>query len=105
MHDLYRAAKALQRPDPGERLRAQQGDERQLLACCRPYLQDPAAVQAKLCRRSQGHRVTGRKISGGTRSERGTTTKMMVASLFGTGRAQGRDPLQECRQLLLSLQV
>ena len=37
--------------------------------------------------------VISRKISGGTRSEQGTETKMALASLFGTWRAQGLNPL------------
>ena len=45
--------------------------------------------------RSLRHLVTGRKISGGTRSAAGTATKMTLASLFGTWRAQGLDPLAE----------
>ena len=49
--------------------------------------------------------VISRKISGGTRSERGTDTKMTLASLFGTWRAQGLNPLLACRELLVSPQV
>ena len=36
---------------------------------------------------------------GGTRSERGTDSKMTLASLFGTWRVQGLNPLTACRQL------
>ena len=79
---------------------------------CRPFLSDPSAVQGKLCRRierhikelfvfvaepdvpadnnpaerSRRHLVISRKVSGGTRSERGTESKMTLASLFGTWR-------------------
>lgn len=49
--------------------------------------------------------VVGRKISGGTRSATGTQTKMTLASLFGTWRAQGRNPYDACRELLVSPQV
>lgn len=52
--------------------------------------------------RSLRHLVTSRKISGGTRSADGTATKMAVATLFGTWRAEGRDPLDACRSLLAS---
>ena len=105
--------------------------ERQLLARCRPFLDDPSAVQGKLCRRikrfikelfvfvadpavpsdnnaaerSLRHLVVSRKISGGTRSQQGTDTKMTLASLFGTWRAQGLNPLAACRQLLASPQL
>ena len=84
--------------------------ESQLLSLCRPFSNDEAAPQAKLCRRierfikelfvfvshpdvpsennaaerSLRHLVISRKISGGTRSEQGINSKMILASLFGT---------------------
>lgn len=54
--------------------------------------------------RSLRHLVVSRKIGGGTRSEQGTNSKMTLASLFGTWRAQDLNPLFESRQLLLSPQ-
>jgi hypothetical protein len=45
--------------------------------------------------------VVQRKSSGGTRSAAGTTTFTTLATLFGTWRARGLDPLIACRQLLL----
>ena len=123
------AAKACNHHEPWQRRVAQLAWERKLLAICRPFLSDPSAVQAKLCRRierhikelfvfvaepdvpsdnnpaerSRRHLVISRKISGGTRSEQGTERKMTLASLFGTWRAQGLNPLAACRQLLVSL--
>ena len=44
--------------------------------------------------------VVSRKISGGTRSERGSETKSVLASLFGTWRLQGRDPYHAVRRTL-----
>ena len=114
-----------------QRRTAQLALERRLLALCRPFLDDSLAVQARLCRRVERHikelfvfvaqpeappdnnaaerslrpLVISRKISGGTRSERGTDTKMTLASLFGTWRAQGLNPLLACRELLVSPQV
>ncbi len=96
-----------------------------------PFLSEPSAVQGKLCRRierhikelfvfvaepdvpadnnaaerSLRHLVISRKVSGGTRSEQGTESKMTLASIFGTWRAQGLNPLAACRQLLTSPQV
>jgi transposase len=125
---LYRTAVAFTSADARARRRAQRRYEQRLLALCQPYLADPTAVQAKLCRRIQRHLpelfvfvaepevpsdnnaaerslrhlVTSRKISGGTRSTAGTDTKMITASLFGTWRARGLDPWQACRQLLAS---
>ena len=55
--------------------------------------------------RSLRHLVISRKVSGGTRSEQGTEREMTLASLFGTWRAQGLNPLAACRQLLTSPQV
>lgn len=126
--NLYREGTSVVSPDEAPRLAAQHCLEEHLLAACRPFLDDPLAVQAKLCRRierhltelfvfvgdpavpatnnaaerSLRHLVTSRKISGGTQSERGTTSKMTLASLFGTWRARGLNPLDACRQLLQS---
>jgi hypothetical protein len=55
--------------------------------------------------RSLRHLVTQRKISGGTRSPEGTATLLVASTLFGTWQAQGRDPLQACRDLLTHPQV
>ena len=105
--------------------------EKLLLSLCQPFSNDNAAPQARLCRRierfikelfvfvshpgvpsennaaerSLRHLVVSRKISGGTRSERGTNTKMALASLFGTWRANRLNPLLQCRNLLVSPQV
>ena len=55
--------------------------------------------------RSLRHLVVSRKVSGGTRSEQGSDSKMTLASLFGTWRVQGLNPLTTCRQLLSSPQL
>ena len=125
---VYVQAKAFTHPHAGGRRRAQQGLEQKLLAWCRPYLEDPGPVQAKLCRRIEKHikelfvfvadpdvpsgnngaerslrpLVVSRKISGGTRPEQGTGTKMALASLFGTWRTSGLNPFLQCRQFLAS---
>lgn len=44
--------------------------------------------------------VVVRKISGGSRSERGSKTRMSLSSLFQTWVAKGLEPLSECRKLL-----
>lgn len=51
--------------------------------------------------RSVRHDVISRKISGGTRSPKGSETKSILSSLFGTWKLQNLNPLQQC-QLLLS---
>lgn len=130
VYQLYTRAKSLA-PQAGQGPRAQLALEKKLLALCRPFLNDPLAVQGKLCRRierfikelfvfvadpavpsenngaerSLRHLVTSRKISGGTRSEKGTSSKMTLASLFGSWRARGLNPFLECRQLLISPQL
>ena len=119
---------AIPETDRWQRRVAQLAWERKLLAICRPFLlSDPSAVQGKLCRRierhikelfvfvaepdvpadnnpaerSLRHLVISRKVSGGTCSEQGTESKMTLASIFGTWRAQGLNPLAACRQLLV----
>ena len=128
---LYARAKAFTHPQRRQRRLAQLRLEKALLKSCRPFLDDPAAVQGKLCRRierfikelfvfvakpgvpsdnnaaerSLRHLVVSRKISGGTRSQQGTEDKMTLASLFGAWRANGLNPLTQCRQLLASPQL
>ena len=131
VHVVYADAVAFRHPDPRARLRAMRRFEDRLLAVCQPFLEHPDALQRALCarierhlselfvfvaqpevppdnnaaERSLRHLVTGRKISGGTRSAQGTATKMTLSTLFGTWQLQGRDPLLACRQLLARPQI
>ena len=50
--------------------------------------------------RALRHLVTSRKISGGTRSGEGSDTKMTLATLVGTWRAEGRTPFTACHEML-----
>ena len=128
---VYDAAHAFASADRRRRIAAQQRFEQRLLAVCEPYAHDPLAVQAKLCRRIQRHitelfvfvadadvpadnnaaersvrpLVTSRKVSGGTRSDQGSATKMALATLFGTWDARGLNPFDQCRRLLTSPQL
>jgi len=45
--------------------------------------------------------VVSRKISGGTRSKKGSETKSILASLFGTWRLQNLNLFEQTRNLLL----
>jgi hypothetical protein len=127
---VYARARRVQSPDRSVRDRKQRACEAALLAGCTPFLAaDGAAVpQAVLCRRIAKYlpelftfvaepRVTSdnnaaersvrpvviqRKISGGTRSSTGTHTFTTLATLFGTWRARGLDPLRACHRLLLA---
>jgi len=53
-----------------------------------------------LAERSVRPLVIARKITGGSRSPRGSVTRMGLASLFGTWMAQGLNPFQQCIALL-----
>ena len=126
---VYARARRGAGPDAATRRRTQRRCEADLLAVCEPSLDGtaPTVPQAVLCRRLQKYLpelftfvgdptvpstnnaaerslrpvVIQRKISGGTRSPAGTTTFTRLASLFGTWRARGLDPLVACRRLLL----
>jgi transposase len=129
LHRLYRDAAAFVATaptDPLARTAAAGGFDARLLALAQPWLADKTAPQHTLAKRitqylgelltfvrevdvppdnnaaerSLRHLVTARKISGGSRSSHGTNTKMALATLFGTWRAQGANPFLACRQLL-----
>lgn len=113
-----------------DRWRVRKQAQADLRRLCTPWL-DPRVAQTPLCarmiryleslfvfvtepdvpatnnaaERSLRPLVVSRKISGGTRSARGTATKMTLASLFGTWRAQGINPYDACRDLLASPQI
>jgi transposase len=131
VHRVYTRAVEYRGRDRRARHHARRRFEQQLQRQCAPWAERPTAVQRKLCarilrhleelfvfvaepmvppdnngaERSLRHLVTARKISGGTRSARGTDTKMQLSSLFGTWRAQGRNPYHACRQLLAAPQL
>jgi hypothetical protein len=133
VHALYQRARecSAAEAEAGARRQARRAYERELKALCTPSLGVAAAPQRVLCERitkhlaelfvfvvdptvpptnnaaerSLRHLVTTRKISGGTRSPAGTATKMALATLFGTWRLQGLNPLEECRALLTNPQL
>jgi len=108
-----------------ERVKRQRAFEQELRRVCRPHIKKKR-LQSTLCERierflpelfvfvadarvpsdnnaaerSVRHLVVSRKISGGTRSETGSETKSILASLFGTWRLQGLDFYQSCWNLL-----
>ena len=55
VHRIYRQARAFSHPSGKQRRAAQLALEKRLLALCRPCLDDPLAVQGKLCRRIDKH--------------------------------------------------
>ena len=48
------------------------------------------------------HTVVARKISGGTKTPKGSQTRAILTSLFDTWQLQNLNPLQQCRLLLTS---
>lgn len=107
------------------RVKRQREYEQELMRVCRPHLKKKRP-QSRLCERIERYLpelfvfvadprvpsdnnaaersvrqlVVSRKISGGTRSERGSETKSVLASLFGTWRLQRLDFYQSCLSLL-----
>jgi len=55
VHKLYDQAKAFTHPSERQRRAVQLALEHRLLSLCRPYVDDPVAAQAKLCRRIENH--------------------------------------------------
>lgn len=113
-----------------ERGRRAAAYEARLLALCQPFL-GTEAPQRVLCERvakflpelftfvrdprvppdnNAAERalrplVVARKISGGTRSPQGSKDRMALASLLGTWRRRGLNPLTACYQMLTSPQA
>ena len=65
------------------------------------FTADPrASADNNAAERSLRPTVVSRKISGGTRSEQGSETKSVLASLFGTWRLRGCNPYQALNSIL-----
>jgi transposase len=64
-------------------------------------LVDEVAADNSQAERSVRPLVIARKVSGGSRSGKGSATRMGLFSLFGTWAARGDDPLEACRQMLM----
>lgn len=109
-----------------ERSRLKAGFELELLALCRPYIGVKTAVQRVLAERMAGFigelftfvadptvpsennaaeravrpAVVARKISGGSRSARGSKTCSVLRTLFETWALQGRNSIDACREMI-----
>lgn len=69
------------------------------------FVEDPRVPSSNnAAERSVRPSVIARKISGGTRSAKGSATKMTLMSLFGTWKLRGLNTLETCRQMLLDSQ-
>jgi len=66
-------------------------------------LHPEVSADNNLAERSLRPLVIARKISGGTRSDAGTTTRMTLASLTSTWLARGLNPYEECLALLRNI--
>jgi len=63
-------------------------------------VRDGVSADNNLAERTIRPLVVIRKISGGTRSAKGTKTRLGLATLFGTWHVRGLNPLVECFRLL-----
>lgn len=110
-----------------ERLNKQREFEQELKRVCMPYVKTDTPMST-LCARAVTflqelfvfirfpnvksdnnpaeriirHTVVARKISGGTKTPKGSQTKAILTSLFDTWQLQNLNPLQQCRLLLAS---
>ena len=110
-----------------ERLRKQREFEQRLKTVCMPYVKKDAPMSIlssraitflpelfvfirfpnlksdnNLAERIIRHTVVARKISGGTKTPKGSETKAILTSLFDTWQLQNLNPFQQCRLLLTS---
>jgi len=126
--DLYHRAKESVKVERTEleRSRLKTGFESELLALCRPYVGVKTAVQRVLAERMKDFiselftfvadpavpsennaaeravrpAVVARKISGGSRSERGSKTCSILRTLFETWALQGRNTIDACQEMI-----
>lgn len=127
LRDIYDRAKAFTHANSRVRSRARVEFQTELVALASPYAKT-LLPQNTLCKRllqfesemftfveypfvpsennaaerSIRPRVIARKISGGTRSETGSTTMVVLSSLFATWKLRGLDTLTACRKMLAS---
>jgi transposase len=133
VHDIYKAAKKASRRRVNEptRILLRNALQERLFAIAEPYLKDKDAPQHKLakliCRylpelftfvehpsvassnnaaeRAIRPAVIARKISGGTRSAKGSQTKTRLMSVFATWALQGKEPIAACAQMIVAAQM
>jgi transposase len=126
--DLYDRAKESTKAEHTEleRSRLKACFELELLTLCRPYVGVKTAVQRVLAERMEGFigelftfvanpavpsennaaeravrpAVVARKISGGSRSPRGSKTCSVLRTLFETWTLQGRNSIDACREMI-----
>ena len=133
IHRIYKAAKkaASLKISESARIGIRLRFEERLGEVIAPYLEDKASAGHVLAKRMNKHMdelftfveypgcpsennpaerairpaVIARKISGGTRSEKGSRTKCILMSLFGTWQLQNKDTLKACVEMITSAQI
>ena len=128
--DIYKAAKkaARRRVDDATRVLLREALQERLLQVAEPYLKDKDAPQHVLAKRicqylpelftfvehpyaassnNAAERairpaVIARKISGGTRSAKGSQTKTRLMSVFATWALQGKEPIAACARMIVA---
>ena len=129
LRQVYETAKTFSSACPKARRAARLNFQAQLLELAVPYVH-VGLPQSVLCKRlvqfeaelftfveypdlpsennaaerSVRPRVIARKISGGTRSQAGSKTMAVLASLFETWGLRGQNALEACRQMLIASQ-
>ena len=124
---IYKQAKDFSSDHERTRVRQREIFERALLEVARPYfksdkpqrilaeriekflpelfvfVEDPRVPsENNAAERAVRPFVIAGKVSGGTRSAKGSDTKAVLMSLFGTWLLRGQDTMQICRQMLIS---
>ena len=125
VRDIYDRAKAFSSPYRKKRVAQRFRFQRELSALATPYA-GTNLPQSTLCKRilafegelftfveypdvpSENNfaeriirpRVIARKVSGGTKSEAGSKTMVVLASLFATWKLQGQEALEACRAMM-----
>ena len=130
VRDIYNAAKKASRrkADRATRILLREALQEKLLSIAEPCLKDKNAPQHKpaklICRylpelftfvehpnvassnnaaeRAIRPAVISRKISGGTRSARGSQTKSRLMSVFATWKLQGKDSIAACADMIVA---
>lgn len=113
-----------------ERLKKQREFEQRLKTLCMPYVKKDVPMSTLAARavtflpelfvfirfpnvtsdnnpaeRIIRHTVVARKISGGTKTPKGSETKAILTSLFDTWQLQNLNPFQQCKLLLSNVSV
>ena len=133
VNDIHKAAKkaARRKVDDATRARMREALQERLRLVAEPYLKDKDAAQHVLAKRicqylpelftfvehphvasnnNAAERairpaVIARKISGGTRSAKGSQTKTRLMSVFATWALQGKEPIAACAQMIIAAQT